>query len=128
MHCRHTSRFLIVFLTFLPFALWSYCGWLTPGVEVRLLRQLAMLYCDRNPNTNPKPHPKSNPSLDSTLMLTSIVACPPCVGLRTSQPIGRAPQTLGDPPIAFAPDPDPDPDAHTDPDPELLHRPWSRSS
>lgn len=30
--CRHTSRFLITFLIFLPFALWEPCKWLTPGV------------------------------------------------------------------------------------------------
>lgn len=24
---RHTSRFIICYLTFLPFALWSYLGW-----------------------------------------------------------------------------------------------------
>lgn len=29
---RHTSRYLIIFLTFLPFALWRVCKWLTPGV------------------------------------------------------------------------------------------------
>lgn len=26
--CRHTSRFIIVYLTFLPFALWPYVKWL----------------------------------------------------------------------------------------------------
>lgn len=26
--CRHTSRFIIVYLTFLPFALWPYMEWL----------------------------------------------------------------------------------------------------
>ena len=29
---RHTSRFLVIFLTFLPFALWESCQWLTPAV------------------------------------------------------------------------------------------------
>jgi len=27
--CRHTSRFLICFITFLPFGLWGYTSWLT---------------------------------------------------------------------------------------------------
>lgn len=28
-YTRHTSRFVIVFITFLPFALWEYLGWVT---------------------------------------------------------------------------------------------------
>ncbi len=30
--CRHTSRFLIIWLTFLPFAVWPVYGWATPGI------------------------------------------------------------------------------------------------
>lgn len=35
-YTRHTSRFIIVYLTFLPFALWSYLGWLLLPVSVVL--------------------------------------------------------------------------------------------
>lgn len=34
--CSHTSRFIIVYLTFLPFALWGYLGWLLLPVSVVL--------------------------------------------------------------------------------------------
>ncbi|BDA42113.1 UPF0187 protein At3g61320, chloroplastic [Coccomyxa sp. Obi] len=32
-YTRHTSRFLVIWLTFLPFALWDICGWASPIVE-----------------------------------------------------------------------------------------------
>ncbi|CAK0748372.1 hypothetical protein CVIRNUC_001834 [Coccomyxa viridis] len=32
-YTRHTSRFLMVFLTFLPFTLWEVTGWLSPIAE-----------------------------------------------------------------------------------------------
>ena len=25
--CRHTSRFLVIYVTFMPFTLWRACGW-----------------------------------------------------------------------------------------------------
>lgn len=31
-YTRHTSRFLVLWLTFLPFALWPVYGWATPGI------------------------------------------------------------------------------------------------
>ena len=27
LHCRHTSRFLVIWLAFLPFTLWRACPW-----------------------------------------------------------------------------------------------------
>ncbi len=27
LHCRHTSRFLVIWLAFLPFTLWRACHW-----------------------------------------------------------------------------------------------------
>ncbi|KAI8469253.1 MAG: Bestrophin, RFP-TM, chloride channel-domain-containing protein [Monoraphidium minutum] len=35
-YTRHTSRFIIAYLTFLPFALWDYTRWLTPFVMAAL--------------------------------------------------------------------------------------------
>jgi predicted membrane chloride channel (bestrophin family) len=35
-YTRHTSRFIIVFLTFLPFALWPYLLWLTAPATAML--------------------------------------------------------------------------------------------
>ncbi|KAK9909500.1 hypothetical protein WJX75_003209 [Coccomyxa subellipsoidea] len=35
-YTRHTSRFLILWLTFLPFALWGICGWASPLAEAVL--------------------------------------------------------------------------------------------
>ncbi|CAL5224016.1 g6636 [Coccomyxa viridis] len=32
-YTRHTSRFLMIFLTFLPFTLWEVTGWLSPFAE-----------------------------------------------------------------------------------------------
>ncbi|KAK9804786.1 hypothetical protein WJX72_005412 [[Myrmecia] bisecta] len=31
---RHTSRFLVTWLTFLPATLWTQCGWATPAISV----------------------------------------------------------------------------------------------
>lgn len=30
---RHTSRFIITYIVFLPFALWQTCQWLTPFIS-----------------------------------------------------------------------------------------------
>lgn len=30
--CRHTSQFLIIWLTFVPLGLWTVCEWFTPVV------------------------------------------------------------------------------------------------
>jgi hypothetical protein len=35
-HPRHTSRFIIVYLTFLPFALWAHMRWLMPPTMLTL--------------------------------------------------------------------------------------------